>query len=114
MAGKKKAKNEDMVPVLGLQESTKAAAKSAKESEPDYAKLLMEDFVHPRGGVDERIEMDIKRHRMGWGRIVLSDKDGKPVSGAKIRFKQKCTRSIRTASATEIRQMTFSPANTAI
>lgn len=89
MAGKKKQKTEIMVPVLGLQESAAKEARSTKKSEPDYAKLLMEDFVHPRGGVNERIDMDIKRHRMGWGRIVLSDKDGKPVSGAKIRLKQK-------------------------
>ena len=31
------------------------------------------DMDFPRGGIEERIELDIQRHRKGWGRFVLSD-----------------------------------------
>jgi len=46
------------------------------------------DLDRPRGGVEERIELDIKRHRMGWGRIVLTDVAGKPIADAQVTAKQ--------------------------
>ena len=89
MAAKKANKSSDIVPVLGQKDSAfSASAKKAKDTAPDHAALLMRDFTHPRGGVEERIDMDIKRHRMGWGRFVLTGEDGNPVPGAKIRLKQ--------------------------
>lgn len=78
---KSKKKNTDMVPVVGMKEQAVSGGN-------DLAAALMEDFIHPRGGVEERIGMDIKRHRMGWGRFVLTDKDGKALPGAKITLKQ--------------------------
>lgn len=46
------------------------------------------DMDHPRGGIEERIELDIRRHRKGWGRFVLSDSENKPVRNASLRFTQ--------------------------
>jgi len=46
------------------------------------------DMDHPHGGIEERIELDIRRHRKGWGRFVLSDSEGKPVRNAKLKFTQ--------------------------
>ncbi|NMA46624.1 MAG: glycoside hydrolase family 10 [Lentisphaerae bacterium] len=46
------------------------------------------DMDHPRGGIEERIELDIQRHRKGWGRFVLSDSQGKPIQNAKLKFTQ--------------------------
>lgn len=46
------------------------------------------DMDFPRGGIEERIELDIRRHRKGWGRFVLSDSEGKPIQNAKLKFTQ--------------------------
>ena len=46
------------------------------------------DMDFPRGGIEERIELDIQRHRKGWGRFVLSDSEGKPIQNAKLKFTQ--------------------------
>ena len=50
---------------------------------------MMRDFEHPRGGIEERIELDIRRHRKGWGRVVLTNAKGKPLPGVKVSLRQK-------------------------
>lgn len=55
----------------------------------ELARVLTEHFDNPRGGVEERIDMDIRRHRMGWGRFVFTGPEGAPMPGVKIRLVQK-------------------------
>ncbi|MDR0932994.1 MAG: endo-1,4-beta-xylanase [Victivallales bacterium] len=50
---------------------------------------ITRDMDHPRGGIEERIELDTRRHRMGWGRFVLSDVEGTPLKGAELKLIQK-------------------------
>lgn len=52
------------------------------------ADAVTRDFDRPRGGIEERIELDIRRHRKGWGRFVVTDAAGKPVPGVKIALEQ--------------------------
>lgn len=46
------------------------------------------DMDRPLGGIEELIELDIRRHCKGWGRFVLADSKGKPVRNAKLALKQ--------------------------
>ena len=44
----------------------------------DKIKALMRFFDHPKAGTWERVELDIKRNRMGWGTLFLKDANGNP------------------------------------
>jgi len=54
----------------------------------EIIKSITREMDNPRGGIEERIELDIRRHRKGWGRLVLSDEQGKPCANAKIKLTQ--------------------------
>ena len=51
-------------------------------------KKLMRFFEHPKAGTWQRVELDIKRNRMGWGTLYLKDGNGKPLANQEIKVKQ--------------------------
>ena len=59
------------------------------QSAEDKVKHLMRKFDHPKAGTWERVNLDIKRNRMGWGTIRLVGTDGKPLANREIRLEQK-------------------------
>ncbi len=90
----KRKKNQEVVPMPGMKTAESLSAGTASETADEltlqrgYVQEMMSDFTRPRGGIEERIEMDIARHRKGWGRFVLTDRAGKALTGAKITLKQ--------------------------
>ena len=54
----------------------------------EKVKKLMRFFEHPKAGTWERVELDIRRNRMGWGTLFLKDPDGNPLKNCGIRVKQ--------------------------
>ncbi len=54
----------------------------------DLARQLLRKFEHPKAGTWERVELDIKRNRMGWGTILLKDRAGRPLKNCEIRIRQ--------------------------
>lgn len=54
----------------------------------DKIKALMRFFDHPKAGTWERVELDIKRNRMGWGTLFLKDADGNPLKNREIKVRQ--------------------------
>lgn len=55
----------------------------------EKAGKLMRKFEHPKAGTWERVELDIKRNRMGWGTVFLKDSSGAPVKHCEIKVRQK-------------------------
>lgn len=55
----------------------------------EKVKKLMRKFEHPKAGTWERVELDIKRNRMGWGTVFLKDETGNPLKNQEIRVCQK-------------------------
>ena len=51
-------------------------------------KKLMRFFEHPKAGTWQRVDLDIKRNRMGWGRLYLKDGNGQPLANQEITVKQ--------------------------
>ncbi len=50
---------------------------------------LLYRFDHPKAGTWERVDLDIKRNRMGWGTVFLKDASGIPRKNCEIRVRQK-------------------------
>ena len=61
---------------------------SRKRSQ-EIIRQLLRRFEHPKAGTWERIDLDIRRNRMGWGTIFLKDSAGKPLKNREIRFPRK-------------------------
>ena len=59
------------------------------ESALEKAKKLMRKFEHPKAGTWERVELDIKRNRMGWCTVFLKNSSGAPVEHCEIKVRQK-------------------------
>ncbi len=55
----------------------------------EKAKRLMRKFEHPKAGTWERVELDIKRNRMGWCTVFLKDASGAPLKNCEIKIRQK-------------------------
>ena len=55
----------------------------------EKAKRLMRKFEHPKAGTWERVELDIKRNRMGWCTVFLNDASGAPLKNCEIKIRQK-------------------------
>ena len=67
------------------------------------ADAMMRDLDRPRGGIEERIELGIRRNRMGRGRIVLTDGRGAPLPGRRITLRQKSHRFLFGANLFKLR-----------
>ena len=50
---------------------------------------LLYRFDHPKAGTWERVDLDIRRNRMGWGTVFLKDASGIPRKNCEIRVRQK-------------------------
>lgn len=55
----------------------------------EIVRKLLRKFEHPKAGTWERVELDIKRNRMGWGTLFLNDHKGNPLKNREIRIRQK-------------------------
>lgn len=51
-------------------------------------KKLLRFFDHPKAGIWQRVDLDIKRNRMGWGRLHLKDGNGRPLANREVKVKQ--------------------------
>ena len=60
-----------------------------QENSREIVRQLMLKFEHPKAGTWERVDLDIRRNRMGWGTILLKDSAGKPLKNREIRIRQK-------------------------
>ena len=54
----------------------------------DSLKKLTRFFDHPKAGTWERIDLDIRRNRMGWGRLWLQDGRGNALKHRQINLRQ--------------------------
>ena len=61
---------------------------SSKTAEQKVTQLLRH-FHRPVAGTWERVELDIKRNRMGWGTVILKDSAGGPIKNCEIKVRQK-------------------------
>ena len=50
---------------------------------------VLDLFDQQKDFVEERVATGIEQHRKGDGKIKLIDKNGKPLSGVKVKLKQK-------------------------
>ena len=60
-----------------------------QENSREIVRQLMRKFEHPKAGTWERVDLDIRRNRMGWGTILLKDSAGTPLKNREIRIRQK-------------------------
>lgn len=58
------------------------------ESPREQVNRLMRFFDHPQAGTWQRVDLDIRRNRMGWGRVYLKDGAGRPLTNQTIKVKQ--------------------------